>query len=125
MNDNDKNQLQEAVPPINDVAEAQQIVNTSREKPLSRVNRVLTEEDLKSPGVRKMLLGQLDEFEQCKLDLNVVKNGFHNKDKECAVLSEKIKGLTSFDWLYSTLLTFGSIMIGYYASQPDKGVILL
>lgn len=125
MNNDERNPLQEATAPINDVTGAKQVDDTLKEKPLSRVNRVLTEEDLKSPGVRKMLLGQLDEYEQCKSELNEVRKDFHCKDKECAVLIEKVKGLTKFDWLYSTLLTFSSILIGFYASQPDKGVVLL
>ena len=125
MSVKETNLLQEAVVPIDNVDGANQIENTPREKPLSRVNRILTEEDLKSPGVRKMLLGQLDEYEQCKSDLNEVNRNFHSKDKEGAVLTERIIGLTRFDWLYSTLLTFGSILIGFYASQPDKGIVLL
>lgn len=125
MNDIDNNQLQEAAVPIDDVAGAKQIGGVQKEKPLSRVNRVLSEEDLKSAGVRKMLLGQLDEYEQCKNELNSVRNDFHSKDKESAVLKEKIRNLTAFDWLYSALLTVGSILIGCYTSNTEQGKILL
>lgn len=41
------------------------------------------------------------------------------------MLTERLKSLVSFDWIYTSLLTVGSILIGYYASQPDKGLILL
>ena len=125
MSNTEDSRLKEMTAPIDDVAEAVHVENPVMEKPLSRVNRILTEEDLNSAGVRKMLLGQLDEYEQCKTDLNNTRRGFHSKDKECAVLTERIKALTVFDWLFSTLLTVGSILIGFYASQPDKGVILL
>lgn len=94
-------------------------------KPLSGLNRQLTEDDLKSPGVRKLLLGQLDEYENCKSKLEIIITNFHSKDKETAVLTERLKSLVSFDWIYTSLLTVGSILIGYYASQPDKGLILL
>lgn len=60
-------------------------------KPLSGLNRQLTEDDLKSPGVRKLLLGQLDEYETCKNKLSETMEIFHIKDKETAVLSEKLK----------------------------------
>ena len=40
-------------------------------KPLSGLNRQLTEDDLKSPGVRKLLLGQMDEYENCKSKLEI------------------------------------------------------
>ncbi len=94
-------------------------------KPLSGLNRQLTEDDLKSPGVRKLLLGQLDEYENCKNKLEKTIMNFHSKDKETAVLTERLKSFVSFDWIYTSLLTVGSILIGYYASQPDKGLILL
>ena len=86
-------------------------------KPLSGLNRQLTEDDLKSPGVRKLLLGQLDEYETCKNKLSETIENFHIKDKETAVLAEKLKSYVSFDWIYTSLLSVGSILIGYYASQ--------
>lgn len=94
-------------------------------KPLSGLNRQLTEDDLKSPGVRKLLLGQLDEYETCKNKLSETIENFHIKDKETAVLAEKLKSYVSFDWIYTSLLSVGSILIGYYASQPSQGLILL
>lgn len=94
-------------------------------KPLSGLNRQLSEDDLKSPGVRKLLLGQLDEYETCKSKLEITITNFHSKDKETAVLTEKLKSFVSFDWIYTSLLTVGSILIGYYASQPTQGIVLL
>ena len=94
-------------------------------KPLSGLNRQLTEDDLKSPGVRKLLLGQLDEYETCKNKLSKTMENFHIKDKETAVLAEKLRSYVCFDWIYTSLLSVGSILIGYYASQPSQGKILL
>lgn len=125
MSDKEKGPFQEANVPVNDVAGAKQIEGSQQEKPLSRLSRVLTEEDLKGAGVRKMLLGQLDEYEQCKCELSDYRQKFHYKDKEAAVLNEKIAGFITFEWLYSLFLTVGAILIGFYASQPDQGYILL
>ena len=125
MSYTEKGPFQEAETPVNDVAGAIQIEGTQPEKPLSRLSRVLTEEDLKGAGVRKMLLGQLDEYEQCKSELSEYRTNYHSKDKEAAVLSEKLNSFVTFEWLYSLLLTVGAILIGYYASQPKQGVVLL
>lgn len=125
MSETEKGPFQEANVPVNDVAGAKQIEGSQQEKPLSRLSRVLTEEDLKGAGVRKMLLGQLDEYEQCKCELSDYRQKFHHKDKEAAVLNEKIAGFITFEWLYSLLLTVGAILIGFYASQPDQGYIIL
>lgn len=125
MNKIDNGSLQEANVPVNDVSEAKQVEGAQFEKPFSRLNRVLTEEELKSPGVRKLLIGQLDEYDQCKSDLADYRNKYHAKDKEAAILTEKIAGFITFEWLYSLLLSVGAILIGYYASQPDQGILLL
>lgn len=106
-------------------ADSSQKVIKQESKPLSGLNRQLTEDDLKSPGVRKLLLGQLDEYETCKNRLSVTKENFHIKDKETAVLEEKLKSYVCFDWIYTTLLSVGSVLVGYYASQPSQGLILL
>lgn len=121
----DLNNVQEAALPIDDVAKAKQIDNIQKEKPLSKLSRTLTEEDFKSPGVRKMLIGQVDEYEACKAELNTVRTSFHNKDKEAAVLKERLSSFQSFDWLFTALTCVGSILIGYYASQPEQGIVLL
>lgn len=120
------NSLQEAEKNVNDINKAPGL--QSREanaKPLSGLSRVLSESDLDSAGVRKLLLGQMDEYESCKSQLAQMENGYHQKDKESAVLNETLKNYKSFDFTYSGLLTVGSILIGYYASQPDQGHVLL
>lgn len=94
-------------------------------KPLSALNRQLTEDDLNSVGVRKLLLGQMDEFENCKIELAEIKSIYHERDKEVSVLRSKLNDFVCFDWIYSALLTVGSILIGYYASKPESGFILL
>lgn len=118
--------LHEAENNVNDINKATDLQsNNLMAKPLSGLNRVLSEADLDSAGVRKMLLGQMDEFETCKSKLRETESDYHQKDKEAAVLSETLKNYKAFDYTYSGLLTVGSILIGFYASQPDKGCVLL
>lgn len=120
------NELKQASANVDSLpADVSQMEIKQESKPLSGLNRQLTEDDLKSPGVRKLLLGQLDEYEKCKSRLEITITNFHSKDKETAVLTEKLKTFVNFDWIYTGLLTIGSILIGYYASQPDQGPILL
>lgn len=118
--------LHEAENNVDDINEDLELQsNNIMAKPLSGLCRVLSESDLESSGVRKMLLGQMDEFESCKNKLEKIEANYHQKDKESAVLSETLKNYKSFDLTYSGLLTVGSILIGFYASQPDKGRLLL
>lgn len=118
--------LHEAEDNVNDINKATELQSKGlMTKPLSGLSRVLSEANLDSVGVRKMLLGQMDEFESCKSKLKEIEIGYHQKDKEAAVLSEMLKNYKSFDGTFSCLLTVGSILIGYYASQPEIGWVLL
>lgn len=85
-------------------------------KALSGLNRELTDADLSSPGVQRMLLQKIDEYDACRLELEQVKKSFHEKDKQCAVLEEKSKSSLSFEVLYGFSLTIGAALIGLYPS---------
>ena len=120
------NSLQQTIENVNDITKAQDLhSHEAVAKPLSGLSRVLTEADLESAGVRKLLLGQMDEFDNCKSKLQKTETDFHAEDKESAVLSETLKNYKSFDFTYTGLLSVGSILIGFYAAQPDKGSLLL
>lgn len=118
--------LKEAETSIDSLPNGSSLPNDQHDaKPLSGLNRQLTEDDLKSAGVRKMLLGQMDDFDECKTKLQEMSDKFHERDKCAAILETKLMAYVGFDWLYSLLLTVGSILIGYYASRPSAGWILL
>lgn len=101
--------------------------------PYSNIKREITEEDLQSKAVQRILLGEVDKLEnRCLLLENRVdeisatydelQNKFHERDKEKAILDEKLKKSKSQEILYSFCLAAGSVVIGFAKAVWDKGL---
>ncbi len=92
-------------------AEAAPHIKSSR-KAFSKLATELSDEDLSSPGVQKMLLAEISRLESAALYSEEFKGKFHKADKECAVLKEKEKTFIFSEILYSVSLTLGAALIG-------------
>lgn len=101
--------------------------------PYSNIKREITEEDLKSPAVQRILLSEVDKLENRTLDLedilknntedfNSLKDNYHSADKKNGILEEKFKTSKSQEILYSFCLTSGSIIIGLSKTVWDQGL---
>ena len=100
--------------------------------PYSNLRREITEEDLKSPAVQRILLGEVDKLEGKALGLedklkaktqefSELQTLYHQKDKEKSILDEKLKKSKSQEILYSFCLAAGSVVIGFAKTVWDKG----
>ncbi len=78
----------------------------------SKLRYELSDDDLKSPGVQKMLLNEIDRLEREQIDLLVFRTNFHIVDKEKAILSEKFKTLIWSEVLYTIGIAIGPLLIG-------------
>jgi hypothetical protein len=97
---------------------AQSIVPNS---PYSRIRREISEEDLASPAVQRILLGEVDKLQSQVTELQEIESQFHSVDKKAAILEEKLKAVNSHEVLYSLSLTIGSIIIGLSSMIWEKG----
>lgn len=99
-----------------------------QERPFSKLNRTLSETDLKSIGVQKILLSQMDDYEKCKEELDNYRKWYYASDKKCAEYIIKASSNTKTEALYSVLLAIGSAAIGLYPGLDDcaakKGVLI-
>ena len=86
----------------------------------SKIDRRVTEVDLKSPGAIQWLLSEHDKYDDCLKQFNKLKDDFHEKDKECSIAQEKIKSNTAFEVLYSSALSMGSALIGAFVSFDNN-----
>lgn len=91
-----------------------------RRNAFSNLKRELTDEDLKSPGTLRLILRDLDNYEECKSQLDKYKSMFHEKDKDNAVLETKLGASNGFDILYSVMLSLGSALMGMVPSIQNK-----
>ncbi|MBU1391146.1 MAG: hypothetical protein KJ856_21305 [Gammaproteobacteria bacterium] len=84
----------------------------SSRKAFSKLATELSDKDLSSSGVQKMLLAEITRLESAVLRAEGFAMKFHNSDKECAVLREKEKTFLFSEILYSVSLTLGAALIG-------------
>lgn len=94
--------------------------------PFSGIGRVLSEDDLDSPGIKKLILSEIDKLQNRVEELELVESKYHILDKRNAVLEGKIQKNGSFEILYSFCLTIGSALAGISGVfWETKGVILM
>ncbi len=94
--------------------------------PYKNIKRELSEDELKSPAVQKLLLNEHDKMEQRITELEGYVERFYTTDKSRAILEEKIKTSNAFEILYSFCLTAGSVLVGISGIYwNNKGYLLL
>lgn len=115
--------MTEEVPRNDGAKELKSTASSIPTSPYSNIKREISEEDLKSPALQRILLSELDKLENRNLELenivsvninifNTLKDNYHATDKQKEVLEEKLKNHKSQEILYSFCLTSGSIIIG-------------
>ena len=92
--------------------------NRKGRQALSNVRRELSEEEISSPAVQRMLLDELDRLETEAGELREFKDRFYSADKDAAVLRERLRASVARD----SGLAIGAAMLGLvpslWAFQP-------
>ncbi len=118
---NDKEDVEIDVEPSND--EGTSHIKSSR-KAFSKLATELTDEELNSPGVQKMLLAEINRLESTVIYTEKFKDKFHEADKDRAVLKEKEKTFIFSEILYSVCLTLGAALIGISPSLKTSPILI-
>ena len=80
--------------------------------PYEKVERRLSEEEMHSSAVQKLLLSENSKKDREIEKLNELVEKYHQRDKEAAVLEEKLKSSTRSEVLYTVCETGGSALAG-------------
>lgn len=80
--------------------------------PYANVKRELSDEELSSPAVQKLLLNDNYRMEREIEELKIIESKFYQRDKEAAVLEVKLKEATASEVLYTVCETLGSLLAG-------------
>ncbi|MFO7534093.1 MAG: hypothetical protein R6X19_00145 [Kiritimatiellia bacterium] len=95
---------------------------------LASIRRDLTDDELSTPGARKLLIDRLDQTEKQVAELKEFRDKYHTANQQVAVLTERTKQTNAGEILYGVALSAGAIFIGLapsaWSSQP-YGVISL
>jgi hypothetical protein len=101
---------------------------TGRRQALRDLRRQLTDEDLASPGVQKLLLDDIERADaECDL-LSGYVTRFHEADKRAAVLEERLRTQTAFEIAFGVGVGLGGAIMGLAPSlwnTPPFGVLAI
>jgi hypothetical protein len=95
---------------------------------LSRLKRELTDEELSSAGVQKMLLEYLARAEEENEELKTFRDKYYHVDKQLGILQEKLKTSAASEVVSMGSLAAGAAAMAYsptlWASQPSGWIVL-
>lgn len=101
---------------------------TGRREAFRDLGRRLTNEDLASPGVQRLLL---DECDRSQAEIEVLtgyRDRFHDVDKEAAVLREQVRAVTAIEIMFGAGVALGGAIMGlaplFWENQP-RGILVL
>jgi hypothetical protein len=86
----------------------------------ARLRRELSDEELSSPAVQKLLLDEIERLERDCTDLRGFRDRYYEASQDRAVLKEQMKAATSLEVLYVGCLTIGSAALAFSPTLWDK-----
>lgn len=119
------------VPSISKEPGGNRLMHSSQEEsipvdPYANVRRALSEEELASPAVQRLLLSDYDRVERECERLKSFEDEYHKCDKRVAVLEEKLKTSTASEILYTCCVSIGSVLAGVSSIYwNNRGWLLL
>lgn len=84
-----------------------------RRKSLSNLQRELSEDELKSPAVQRILVEDNENLVMEVRELSRFRDRFHSADKSVAVLEERLRG----SWTRDACLGGGALIVGVASSH--------
>jgi hypothetical protein len=110
-------------------AQPVQLQEPKSRRAFSRLKLELTDEELSSPGVPKMLVDLLTQAEQENSDLRPYREKYYEADKQRATLQERLKTRVAIEVVSLGTLAIGGLALGYvhdaWTSQPDGYIALV
>ena len=113
----------------------QALKGTSNRKSFSKLRRELSDEELSSPAIQRMLIDEIERLENERGDLVLLRGKFHDADKRAAILEERFKGKVAIEIIHVACITVGAAALGYapsiWTQQPTAwmaaifGVVLV
>lgn len=118
----------EPIEPSEPIAAVTPKGNSGR-KSFSNLRRELTDEELTSAAVQRMLLDELERLDRECADLCLIRDRFHICDKRVGILEERFKSKVSLEIMHVTCFLISGSSLGYAASnwgtQPTVSILAL
>lgn len=85
-------------------------------RPFTRLRRELSEEELTSTAVQRLLLDEVERLEGQVIELASYKDHYHALDKKSAVLEQSLKKSKASEIIFGICLCVGAAALGYAPS---------
>lgn len=99
------------------------VLTAKSRRPFAKLRRELSDEELLSPAVQRLLLDEIEKLDRQVIQLEEYRNKFHEVDKRQAVLEQRIKRSISSDVIFGVCLCVGAAALGYapsvWSHQPS------
>lgn len=94
---------------------------TSGRKSFAKLRRELSDDELSSSAVQRMLIDEIERLDAERIELSSFRNRFHDSDKRAAILEERFKGKISIEIVHIACMTTGAAALGYAPSIWQAG----
>lgn len=102
---------------------------TSSRRSFAKLRRELSDEELASPAVQRMLIDEIEQLDLARIEGQQYRGRFHDADKQCAILQERFKTKVSVEILHVGCVTVGAAALGYapsiWSSQPTGWIVAI
>ncbi len=95
----------------------------SSRKSLTNLRRELSDDELKSPAVQKLLIDEIERLEEEAATAKQYVPRFYTADKKSAVLEEKLTTARSSEIIHIACITVGGVSLGATSASWILGVI--
>lgn len=89
-------------------------------KAFSKISRELSEDELKASGTQRLLLSEIDQYEECKNQLEKYRDLYYKRVADCKVYEEKLKSNAILEVTSGTLLAIGPALMTLSPSIVDE-----
>lgn len=105
-----------------DTGESVHVPHIKGRKAFSKLRRELTDEELSSPAVQRMLIDDIERLEKETEKLGGYQDRYYGAETKAAVLNERLKVHVAQDVIFGVCLTVGAAILGLAPSLwlPDK-----
>ncbi|MEG6524880.1 hypothetical protein [Bordetella bronchiseptica] len=93
---------------------------SSSRKSLSKLRRELTDDELSSPAVQRMLVDEIERLDVERNQLVEFRDKFYDSKTRIGVLEEKFTGKMAIEVIHVACNTVGAAALGYAPSIWDK-----
>jgi hypothetical protein len=98
-------------------------VSIKTRQSFSKLRRELTEDELASAAVQRLLLDEIERLEREVVELSHYRKGFYEKDKQSAILEQRVNKTLASEMIFGVCLCVGAAALGYapavWNNQPS------